>query len=289
MRLATKLSAAAVMAGLWISCQNQQPGNTDPLPQYDTLESLLRTDTGYFRRYSYFIGGLEAITETQRIISPDSSAPYMRSAFGYDSLGNRILTIHSLYDSVKQDFVHDSRVDMEYDMLHNPTSITTYTEVRNKWKPQDRSVRTYDSRQNVESQEIYSVIRDKFVIRQKFYYKYDSSNNLVEETSYEADSAGVWYPVQKIQKEYSGSLPTVELTYKPDRKNQWVPSRKVEHQYNVSSQRVETVAYTLRQGRWTYNVKSEYQYGESGAMTSTRTLFYDEASRKWVFQKEENY
>lgn len=286
MRLIHILALPAVV--LASACQQPKPQQLAQIPKYDTLQTIQQTDTGNFRQLRMVIGTLETINETQRIISPDSIVPHRRTAFGYDSLGNKVLSIESIYDAAMGEYVHLSRREAQYDALHNPVEVTYSIEKLNRWQPTHREVFEYDQRKNITAREFYEYDHGKFVIRRKAYHKYDNRNNEVETILYTADTLGVWSPVSKVVQEYNDdNLPAVITTMKPARNNQWTTDTKVEHSYNVKNERVSSIAYISRGGKWVYNVLSEYTYSPDGTMTSIRSSFWDDAAKRWKFQKEE--
>jgi hypothetical protein len=277
----------SITVAMCIACSQPEP--SQHVLERDTLQSVLRTDSGNFLRFSYVIGDHESGIELYKIGVNGNNTPYWRSAYGYDSMLNKILVINSLYDTVKHDYVHQSREVWEYDNLRKPVLGTFYREVRHNWVPISKLARTFDSRGNVTSKEEYIPNGDDWVIVSKGFFEYDSNNQIIEQTNFSSDSLGVWSPIEKIKREYRDSFPILEYRYAPARNNSWILSSKVEHEYNVSNLRVRSTSYIYRANKWIPFVRNDYEYNTSGIVSATLTYFWDEKKNSWKFQEKESW
>ena len=254
----------------------------------DTLQSIVRTDTGVFVKNSYILDGIETCVELRKAKPKGETEEYMRYAYGYDSLGNKILAINSLYNREKKDYVHLSKEEFEYDDSHNPTLSTLYIEKRGHWFPQERYGRTFDARGNVSTLETYEPQIDGWVIRHKTFYKYDNAGNITEKTDFRADDKGEWHPVEKVQREYQKSLMVLEIVSSPASGNKWAEKTKAEFEYNVAKQIVTSTSYIKRGNKWANYVQVKYSYDATGNITASDTYFWNEKTGRWKLQNDDD-
>lgn len=271
------------------SCSPSQ-GDKSSVYLLDTLKAVVRTDTGVFIKFTYMYDGLESTEELRKARGEGETEPFLRYAYGYDTLGNKILTITSAYNQTKKDFVHVSKEEQIFDEYHNPVQSTLFTEKRGLWYPDKRFGRTFDGRGNVTSLETYDPAGgDEWVIKTKTYFQYDNARNITEKTDFRADEKGEWHPVEKIQREYSKSKVTMEIICAPTRDNQWVEKSKAEYEYNAGQQCSASVSFVKRGSKWVNSVRSEYTYDATGNMLECNTYFWNENSARWVFHDKEEY
>lgn len=287
------------MLALMFSCKPNAENNV--VHYYDTVKSVVRTDTGDFLKVSYQYDGMETCSELRRASRDGEGKPFLMYAYGYDTLGNKILTICSAYSQEKKDFVHLSKEETEFlekEMTEfddpsnesKPTLTTHYIEKRGHWFPDQRFGRTYDSKGNVITLETYEpVFGGDWTIKSKTYFKYDNSGNVIEKTDFSVDEKGEWRPVEKFQREYNKSQITMEIIYQPTRNNDWTEKSKAEYEYNNSHQCSATTSFVKRGSKWVNYVRSEYTFDTGGMMLSCDTYFWNERSGKWVFHDKEEY
>ncbi len=255
----------------------------------DTVKSVVRTDTGVFIKFSYLLDGLETASELRKARAQGETEPFLKSVFGYDTLGNRILVINSKFNELKNDFVHVSKEEFEVDKDKGSTFSTMYVERNDEWKPKERLGRTLDQKGNVLALETYAPEGSGWVIKTKTFYKYDANNLVTEKTDYRADSLGEWHPVDKVQREFKNALLVTEIISGPAPNNQWALKSKAEYEYNLGNQCSRSTSYIIRNGQWTNYVKSEYTYDAAGTMLECNTYFWNEAYRRWTFYDKEEF
>ncbi|MBO7440124.1 MAG: hypothetical protein J6U21_10660 [Bacteroidales bacterium] len=277
------------MLAVIFSCQPNAENNV--VHHYDTVKSVVRTDTGDFLKVSYQFDGMETCSELRRASRDGEGKPFLMYAYGYDTLGNKILTICSVFNQEKKDYVHLSKEENEFDATGvNPTLTTHYIEKRGHWFPDQRFGRTYDAKGNVITLETYEPgLGDEWTIKSKTYFKYDNAGNVTEKTDFSVDEKGEWRPVEKFQREYNKSNITMEIIYEPTRNNDWKEKSKAEYEYNNSHQCSATTSYIKRGSKWVNYVRSEYTFDAGGMMLSCDTYFWNERTGKWVFHDKEEY
>lgn len=255
----------------------------------DTLQSVLRTDTGSYIKNSYLIDGLETTVELRKARGEGLTEPFMRYAYGYDTIGNKILTITSAYNPLKKDYVHISKEEFEYDDNHNPTLSTLFTEKRGQWYPEQRLGRTFDARGNVATLETYEPNGGDWVIKTKTFFEYDNYGNITVKTDFRADDKGEWSPVEKVQREYNKSQMVMEIVSGPAPGNKWAEKSKAEYEYNVGKQCIKQTSYVKRGNKWVNYVRVEYTYDGGGNMLDCETYFWNEKTGSWSFHEKEEF
>lgn len=256
---------------------------------YDTIKSIERTDTGVFVRVTCSVNDIETYSELRRAKSNTATEPCMATAYGYDTLGNRVIAIQSRFDKNKNRFVHVSKEETEYDDMHNPTYSTLYAEKRGNWYPQERSGRTFDTRGNIATLETYEPNETGWTIKTKTFYKYDTQNHITEQTFFRANARGEWSPVEKFQREYDQDLLISEIISGPASGNKWAEKSKAVYEYNISRQCVKTTSYVRKSAKWSNYVKSEYTYDQTGKIMECDTYFWNENTGKWKFHDKETF
>lgn len=256
---------------------------------HDTLKTVVRTDTGVYIKMSYLLNGLETCEELRKARGEGETEPFERSAYGYDTLGHKILVIKSQYNRFKKDFEHVSKEEFEYDENNNPKLSTLYSENRSGWHPEQRLGRTFDSRGNVTSLETYEPNGNDWVIRTKSYFKYDNNNLVIEKTDFRADSLGEWHPEAKAQRVFNKTLLVEEIISEPAPGNKWAQKSKAEFEYNYSNQCTKSTSYIFRGGKWVNYVQSEYTFDAAGNMLECNTYFWNEKSGRWSFHDKEEF
>ena len=264
-------------------------GDDATVHKLDTLTSVMRTDTGVFVKIVYRLDERETTMELRRARGNGDHEPYLRYAYGYDSLGHKILSICSAYNRQKQDFEHVSMEEYEYDD-EGMTISTISVEQFGKWKAKERTGSTLDARGNVTALETYELIGDKdWKIKTKHYFKYDNYNNIIEKTDYVYDEKGEWSPVEKVQREYNKTKMVLEIVSGPAPDNQWAEKSKAEYEYDLGGHCTQLTSYLKKWGKWVNNVKTEYQFDATGNMLECSTYFWNEKSGRWVFQDKEEF
>ena len=275
------------LAAAIASCAPSQE-NAEILHVCDTSKTVVRTDTGVFVRLACRFDGLETSVELQKAKGSNLTEPYLRTAYGYDTLGNKILVINSVFDRAHQDYEHQSKEEYEYDEWHHPTLSTFYIEDNGDWSAWRREKRTFNERGQESSLEVYEMQGGDWKIKTKSFYQYDGYNNVVEETNFRADSLGEWHPVGKAQREYQKSLMVLEIVSNPAPGNKWAEKSKAEFEYNAAKQIVKSTSYIKRGNKWVNYVQVEYSYDGSNNITSSNTYFWNEKTGRWKLQKDDD-
>lgn len=275
------------MATMIACAPPQEDGNAHH--NLDTVTSVLKTDTGVFLKISYLLDEFETSMELRRPRGEGESEPFIRYAYGYDTTGHKILSICSAYNRQKDDYMHITKEELEYDD-EGATLSTVYVERNGRWYPKERNGRTLDARGNVTALETYELIGGSdWKIKTKTYYKYDNSNNVIEKTDFRYDEKGEWSPVEKVQREYNKAKMLSEIISGPAPNNQWSEKSKAEYEYDPSGQCTKQTSYIRKWNKWVNYVQTEYKFDGAGNMLECNTYFWNEKTGRWVFQEKEEF
>lgn len=275
------------MATMIACAPPQEDGNAHH--NLDTVTSVLKTDTGVFLKISYLLDEFETSMELRRPRGEGESEPFIRYAYGYDTTGHKILSICSAYNRQKDDFVHITKEELEYDD-EGATLSTVYVERNGRWYPKERNGRTLDARGNVTALETYELIGGSdWKIKTKTYFKYDNYNNVIEKTDFRYDEKGEWSPVEKVQREYNKAKMLSEIISGPAPNNQWSEKSKAEYEYDPSGQCTKQTSYIRKWNKWVNYVQTEYKFDAAGNMLECSTYFWNEKTGRWVFQGKEEF
>ena len=276
-----------IIAFAMISCSQPQKEVAETL--YDTLQSVVRTDTGVYLRVTYKINGLETSSELRRAKARGETEAFERSVYAYDTLGNKILEIKSRFNDENKDFLDVSKEEFEYDELNNSSISTFYVEKFGHWHPMERIGRTFDAKGNEATVETYERRFDDWVIRHKTFYMYDAYNNITEKTDFEADDTGEWHPVSKFQREYNKTDLVMEIVFVPAPGNKWTQKTKAEYEYNASHNCTKSTSYMFKYGKWVNYVQAVYSFDAAGNIIDCDTYFWNEKTGRWVFHEKEEF
>lgn len=271
-----------------ISCS--QPQKEVAQTVCDTLQTVVRTDTGVFLRVTYSVNGLETSSELRRAKAGGKTEAFERTVFAYDTLGNKILEIKSCFNAEKKDFVDVSKEEFEYDELNQASLSTYYVERFGHWHPKQRIGRTFDSKGNPATVEIYEPrFGDGWAIKDKTFYKYDAYNNVIEKTDFEADETGEWHPLSKFQREYKKTDLVTEIVFEPAPGNKWAEKTKAEYEYNASHYCTKSTSYVFKRGNWVNYVQAVYSFDASGNIKECETYFWNEKTGRWKLYETEEF
>ncbi len=209
-----------------------------------------------------------------------------------DADGNRILSATKRFDEESK-IERGTRFEIGFDQNGNRNEevVSVWDTVANQWVPDTKRNDVFHEKGKLLTSERYRWNQSSLEWEGEMMYQYTYSDTgeleIIEQFEWN-DSQNDWLLIQKNQRTYNltvnGSL-SMELSqiWTPE-ENQWVNSYKREFSYQENGLKESVEGFLWLDGEWKENSRKEYEYDEDGKALSFTPYSWSDEQNEWIEQ-----